>query len=152
MRLDVRVVFTLSLPWLVQPFSAELMPWLTWDVNLGFEKFPKGSNHVNLNGVLTKSLSNEAVSLKDLNMKFPKGSNHVNLNGVLTKSLSNETVSLKDLNMVERINLGFEKFPKGSNHVNLNGVLTKSLSNEAVSLKDLNMVERNFTPEDHSST
>ncbi|KAL2510050.1 uncharacterized protein Fot_33697 [Forsythia ovata] len=37
-------------------------------INLGFEKFPKGSNHVNLNGVLTKSSSNESVSLKDLNM------------------------------------------------------------------------------------
>ncbi|KAL2558912.1 uncharacterized protein Fot_03651 [Forsythia ovata] len=37
-------------------------------INLGFEKIPKGSNHVNLNGVLTKSLSNEAVSVKDLNM------------------------------------------------------------------------------------
>ncbi|KAL2496138.1 Receptor-like serine/threonine-protein kinase [Forsythia ovata] len=34
MRLDVRVVFTPSLPWLVQPFSAELMPWLTWDVDI----------------------------------------------------------------------------------------------------------------------
>ncbi|KAL2457856.1 Uncharacterized protein Fot_56030 [Forsythia ovata] len=37
-------------------------------INLGFETFPKGSNHVNLNGVLTKSSSNEYVSLKDLNM------------------------------------------------------------------------------------
>ncbi|KAL2559219.1 Plant protein of unknown function [Forsythia ovata] len=37
-------------------------------INLGFEKILQGSNHVNLNGVMTKSSSNEAVSLKDLNM------------------------------------------------------------------------------------
>ncbi|CAI9767974.1 unnamed protein product [Fraxinus pennsylvanica] len=38
-------------------------------INPGFEKFLKGTNHLNLNRVMTNSFPNEAVPLKDLNME-----------------------------------------------------------------------------------
>ncbi|CAA2989872.1 Hypothetical predicted protein [Olea europaea subsp. europaea] len=37
-------------------------------INPGFEKFLKGTNHLSLNGVMTNSLPNKAVPLKDLSM------------------------------------------------------------------------------------